>query len=353
MPDNKDPLQEKYKLVLETINAYPLQLKQSWEEIRPIHVPDEYKNIDNIVYCGMGGSALGARIVKSYAFGTLRVPIEIVNGYTLPQYTGKNTLVFVSSYSGSTEETVESTYAALEKGSKIFGVTTGGKLSEILQKENLPGYIFNPIHNPSLQPRMAIGYSVGSILALFSKLGFLDTTDEEIEKSQVAMHIALSNFSESVPTEKNIAKNFAEKIKGRIPIFVASEHLVGAVHTIKNQFNESSKTFSAIFDIPELNHHLMEGLKNPAKLRELLTFVLVNSNLYSDKIKKRYPLTHDVIDKNNVKTFEFTPESNQKLSQVFETLIFGSYSSYYLTKIYGIDPMEIPWVDYFKLQLAK
>jgi glucose/mannose-6-phosphate isomerase len=80
---------------------------------------------------------------------------------------------------------------------------------------------------------------------------------------------------------------------------------------------------------------------------------LVNSNLYSDKIKKRYPLTHDVIDKNNVKTFEFTPESNQKLSQVFETLIFGSYSSYYLTKIYGIDPMEIPWVDYFKLQLAK
>jgi len=56
-------LEEKYKLVADTIRAYPLQLRQAWDEIQSSHIPDSYKDIDNIVFCGMGGSALGARSI--------------------------------------------------------------------------------------------------------------------------------------------------------------------------------------------------------------------------------------------------------------------------------------------------
>jgi len=98
-------LEEKYKLVADTIRAYPLQLRQAWDEIQSSHIPDSYKDIDNIVFCGMGGSALGARMVRAFAFDRLRVPMEIYNDYKIPNYVNNKSLVIVSSYSGADTKT--------------------------------------------------------------------------------------------------------------------------------------------------------------------------------------------------------------------------------------------------------
>ena len=353
MSTQKLSLEEKFKLVAETIRSYPAQLRQAWDEISKMYIPNEYKNVDNIVFCGMGGSALGARMVDSYAFDRLRVPFEIFNEYKLPNYVNNKSLVILSSYSGTTEETLEATYEAIKKQAKIFGITTGGGLSEIIIKEKLSGYIFEPTHNPSGQPRMSIGYASGAVLALLSKLSLITVTNEEIEETIATMNEVLTESQEGTPSEKNLAKKYADKLKGKIPIIVASEHLVGTAHTIKNQFNESAKTFCALFEIPELNHHLMEGLKNPEKLRNLFTFFFINSKLYAQKIQKRYPLTSEVVEKNGVDYLIYSPRSVNRLSQVYETLVFGSFVVYFLTHEYGIDPMEIPWVDFFKSQLAK
>lgn len=350
---NESSLEEKFRLVANTIRAYPAQLKQAWEEIESLTIPNDYKNVENIVFCGMGGSALGARMVDSYAFNKLRVPLEIFNDYKIPNYVDNKTLLILSSYSGTTEETIESTHQAILKGAKIFGITTDGKLAEILNKENLPGYIFEPRANPSGQPRMAIGYASGAFLALLAKLGVISLASEELDQAVTSMNEVLTEYHEAAASEKNLALSFAKKLRGRIPILVASEHLVGTAHTIKNQFNESAKTFCALFDIPELNHHLMEGLANPPKLRELFTFVFISSRIYSEKNQKRYPLTADVVEKNGVSHLVYSPRSQDKLSQVYETLVFGSYVVFYLTKILKIDPMQIPWVDYFKEKLAK
>ena len=346
--------QEKnYKLVADTIRLYPNQLKQAWDEIKFLSLPNNYKNVNNIVFCGMGGSALGARMVDSFAFNRLRVPLEIINGYDIPNYANKDTLVVVSSYSGTTEEIIECTYKAIKANAKVFGITTGAKLGDILKKEKLPAFIIDPTYNPSLQPRMSIGYAFGATLSLFCKLGFISVSDEEIEEAMSVSFNVLTQYHENSPSEKNPAFNFAKSLEGKIPIFVASEHLVGTAHTIKNQFNENSKTFSAIYEIPELNHHLMEGLKNPVKEKDLLKFIFINSDLYDDRVQKRYQVTASVLDKNMIDHITYKPSSNTRLSQVFETLIFGSFTVYFLTKLYNIEPLSIPWVDYFKKQLAK
>ncbi len=61
---------------------------------------------------------------------------------------------------------------------------------------------------------------------------------------------------------------------------MTSEHLVGSCHSFKNLLNETAKTFAVLFDIPELNHHLMEGLKNPSRIREFFKFVFFESELF-------------------------------------------------------------------------
>jgi len=351
---NKDnSLKVKYKLVYDTIHVYPQQLKQSWDEIMAVYIPEEYKNVKNVVLCGMGGSALGARIIDSLLVNRLRAPFEIYNEYHVPNYVNDESLVIVSSYSGNTEESIECLHDALTRGAKIFGIATGGKLAEICKERELPSYIFDPIHNPSKQPRMSIGYAIGSVLAILTKLGVVHFSEEEVNTAITSMNNALTEFSEGIDEKRNLAKVFAKNLKGRFPLLVASEHLVGTVHAIKNQFNESAKTFSAHFELPELNHHLMEGLKYPSKLKEYMHFVFFSSNLYSDEIKRRYPITEEVVKKNGVEYSVFSPHCETKLEQVFETLAFGSTMVYLLSKDYGIDPLIIPWVDYFKEQMSK
>ena len=134
---------------------------------------------------------------------------------------------------------------------------------------------------------------------------------------------------------------------------MASEHLTGAFHVVKNQMNENAKQLSHRHDVPELNHHLMEGLRFPESNKKDFVFWLVLSKLYSKRIQTRMVLTSDVINKNKIDAFEFNQVSSSKLSQVFEVIQFGALVNYYMTILNGINPAPIPWVDYFKKKLGQ
>lgn len=114
----------------------------------------------------------------------------------------------------------------------------------------------------------------------------------------------------------------------------------------------TQKLFSTLFEISESNHHLLEGLKYPLSLREKAIFLLIESPHYYERILKRYPITNDVIEKNGYKALTYKTTSKTKLEEVVEILVLGSYISFYLAMLNGIDPSPIPWVDYFKAKLA-
>src|SRR3989304_6901235 len=147
--DDGVSLDEKFKLVADTIRSYPMQLKSSWDEVGSMYIPEDYKEVENVVLCGMGGSALCGRMVDSLTAERLRIPFEVYTEFRLPNYVNDKTLVISSSYSGTTEETITSTYEALKRGAKVFGITTGAKLGEILGENNIPGYIIDEKYNPS------------------------------------------------------------------------------------------------------------------------------------------------------------------------------------------------------------
>ena len=339
--------------MLASIRMLPDQMEQAWEEIKNLDAPKACSLAKNVVICGMGGSALGGRIVDSLLVDRVRVPIEVFNQYDVPSYVNKESLVITSSYSGNTEETVSATKQALKKGAKVFGITTGGKLADLLKKENLPNYIFNPKANPSGQPRMALGYSIATTLAILAQCGFFHLTGKEFYQLVVDMRRFVKEYDNDIPTHQNLAKTLSHKLHRKAVILISAEHLVGVTHAFKNQLNENAKTFSTSFELPELNHHLLEGLKFPIKTRGLFHFLVFNSNLYDKKNQRRVKLTTDVIEKNGHEYSIFTPISKTKLSQIFEILTLGSFISFYLAVLYSIDPGKIPWVDYFKKELAK
>lgn len=330
--------------VLGSVEALPDQCLDAWDKSQNISVPESYKQIDNVVMCGMGGSGLGARVIESVYFQELKVPLVRVNGYDLPGFVNEQTLVFCSSYSGSTEETIENVNQAIKKRSKWVAIGTGGKLLDLAKQHNVPFYQIEPTFNPSNQPRMAIGYSVVGQLSLASMLGIIAVKREQIQEAVSAMKII---------QKENRAKLLAQAMKGKVIVYVAGEHLTGALHVVNNQLNENAKNTSFDFQIPELNHHLMEGLKHPESNSKDLLFVFAFSKHYSDRVQKRVELTRQVVEKNGIETFSIELNSSTKLSQAFELIQLGAYANLYLSVLYGQNAAPIPWVDWFKEQMAK
>ncbi len=339
--------------VLKSVDGLPDQLLQSFKESQELNFSDEFKQVKNIVVSGMGGSRFTPLIIKELFKKTLKVPYIINDDYNLPGFVNSDSLVILSSYSGTTEEVLTNGKAALAKGAKLTGVTEGGELASFLQENNFTAYVFNPIHNPSKQPRIGLGYMVGGHLGILTKLGFVDIDKQTVENSLINLSSLLKNFTIDLPKNQNLAKQFAQKLFQRYPYYVVSEFLVGVGNAIANQTNETAKSISSFRVIPELNHHLMEGLKFPDRFHDIATFVFFYSQLYSESIKKRFQITKEVVEQNKVETLWYELKGKSEMEQVFELMGFGSYLSMYLSVLYGQDPTAIPFVDYFKKKLKE
>ncbi|KKR39264.1 MAG: Bifunctional phosphoglucose/phosphomannose isomerase [Candidatus Woesebacteria bacterium GW2011_GWB1_40_101] len=338
--------------ILKSIELIPDQFTQAWKEIEESKLPTGASVTQNVVICGMGGSALGGRAVDSVVYGRARVPIEVFNEYKIPNYVNSDSFVIISSYSGNTEETLSCAKLALTKGAKIFGITTGGKLAEFLKRNKLAAYVFNPKYNPSGQPRMGLGYSIAAIYALLIKCGLVRYSNEK-EHIVFTLKKYIDEYNVNIPENGNLAKTFARKLLHKVVILMASEHLVGVTHGFANQLNENSKTFSTTFDLPEANHHLIEGLRFPAKAKDLLSFLFMESKHYTPEVQKRYPITKEVFKINGYPSLGYVTSSEDAILEIFEVLVFGSFVSFYLAMLNGVDPTPIPWVDYFKAQLVR
>lgn len=339
--------------MLGSLNLLGEQIEQVVKQAREFKAPSTYKNARNVVVVGMGGSALGAHIIKSIFQKDLKIPVEIINGYHVPGYVDSKTLVLASSYSGDTEEAVFAIKEAQKKKAKIAIITSGGILAGLAKRDKIPSLIFTTENNPCRSPRMGLGYSIFGQIVLLSKLGFLKVSSAQIQKCAEITKKYTDKFGFNVFEIDNPAKQIATAIGERSVWYLASEHLSGNAHSAANQINENAKRFAGYFLLPELNHHLLEGMIAPKSNQKELAFVLLESNLYDPRVQKRYEITKKVLEKNGIYYLNYKCAERDALAQVCEVLVLGSFVSFYLAMLADIDPTAIPFVDFFKEELKK
>lgn len=320
------------------------QCEAAWEEVNKITVPATYREIKNIVFCGMGASIYGALVIKALASRQMPFPSEVVSDYYLPDYVDNNTLVVLTSYSGTTEEVLSCAKEAKTRNAKMIVLTKGGPLAQFAKENALPAYIFDPKLNPAAAPRFGCGYSILGLIGILNKIGIFEIGEHEIKD-------AISRLKEKVEDLKKQAQQDSQTLANKIPIVFTAEHLSGNGQILRNQFNETSKTFSAYYLLPDLNHHLMEGLQFPKGAP--LHFLILSSRNFSEKIEKRIELTIDVIKQNNHEVYEFKTSGQTIYDDFLEALVYGSFLTLYLGLTYDQNPAINPWVDYFKNKLAE
>ena len=330
---------------LNTIGTTESILKQceaAWSEVNNLELT-RLENITTVVFCGMGASMYGAIVLKSLLGRAMPFPTEIVSDYYLPDYVGPNTLVVLTSYSGTTEEVLSCAEDAKSKEAHMVVLTKGGPIAEFAKDNHIPAYIFDGERNESNVPRLGAGYTILGLIGLLNKMGVIDIEEHEITNAIARMHEKFDEIKQQAYTDY-------QQFINKIPVVFAAEQLSGNAQIMRNQFNETSKVFSSFFLIPDLNHHLMEGLQFPKDAP--LHFLILNSPNYSDKIKKRVDLTAQVVSQNNHPVHEFMTSGQTVYDDILEVLIYGSFLTLYLALEYKQNPATNPWVDWFKKELT-
>jgi glucose/mannose-6-phosphate isomerase len=354
--DNPQSLKEKdTHSIADSIGQLPSQIRQVLADSHLIKIPAGYEHVNKIVVNGMGGSNIGAYILKYVFADRLNVPMEICPGYEAPAYADEKTLYILSSYSGNTEE-VLSIYDEIKgRGAKILGITAGGedkgKLERLMIEDDIPGFIFAPENNVSGQPRMGLGYSVFGMLFLLEKSGLIEVGKTEIQDVIHYLEERSKELNIEAGKEKNEAKLIAKELSGKQTVLVGAEFLTGNLHAFRNQLCENSKNFSCYFTLPDLNHFLLESLANPESNKDQLAFLFFDSDLYHERTQKRSGITAETVKKNGIRVVNYKMKAKNKLQQSAELLQLGSWISFYLGMKNEVDPGDIPWVDWFKQQL--
>lgn len=338
--------------MISSIEHLGQQIDHAWKDIQSINFSPTAE-IRNVVVAGMGGSGLGADVIKHLFKDQLTVPFEVVHDYTLPGYINQHTLVLLSSYSGTTEEVLACAKQAEKHTTQIMVICAGGDLSRLAEEKGYPIYKIDPKYNPSQQPRMAIGYAIFGTIGLMSKAGVLSVTDAEVGETIATVSNMVEVCKPEVSDEKNPAKMLAFSMFDKRPVLVVSDFLEGVAHTAANQHNENAKMFVDYKVLPEINHHLMEGLRFPNSNAHNHIFVFVQSKLYHQKNQLRLSLTQNIVEDNEIETLKLDLEAQSQLAQAFEMMSLFGFTSFYISMLEGINPSPIPFVDKFKAELKK
>jgi len=335
--------------MLERIKELPMQCRQAWQAAMDFKLPAGFTGIDKVVVLGMGGSAIGGDLVRSLVQSESAVPVIIHRDYGLPAFVDANTLVIGSSYSGNTEETLSGFEPALKTKAKKLAMTTGGKLQEIAEANDIPVFRINY----KAQPRAALGFSFLPTLGVMQKLGLVKDKSKDVDETVKVLESLSARLDEKSPLSGNPAKQLARRLYGCLPVVYGAGIASEAAHRWKTQINENSKAWGFYEVFPELNHNATVGYPFPKEVAQKIRVVLLRSPLFNERVKLRYDVTCELLKRAGV-AYEFVDgEGKSALSQMMSLVMMGDFASYYLAILYGVDPSPVEVISYLKDQLAK
>lgn len=306
------------------------------------------KPLANIVYAGMGGSALAALL--STVWPGYNVPFEISRDYSIPEYVNNKTLFIACSYSGNTEETLSALVAAEKKKAHIVVIAGGGKLEEIATEKN-----YHFIKLPAAaQPRYAVFYNLKAIVQLLSKADmFIDaTTEKELSKAAEFLDKNIQNLLPDVPTARNPAKKLAQELMGKSIVVYAGEFLAPAAYKWKISFNENAKNVAWAGTLPEFNHNEFIGWSSHP-VQKPYAVIDLRSSFEHPRVLKRFELSAKLLSGKRPEPHVIEAIGQTHLQQLLWTVLMGDFTSLYLGLLNGLNPAPVELVEKFKKELAQ
>lgn len=324
----------------QVILNFPKQFKPGLEAAEKIKIAGPF---DKIVICGMGGSALAGALLQNVVSDLKTPEIFIWRNYGLPANLSSNSLVIAISYSGNTEETLSSFREAANRKLKIIGISTGGRLEELCQKNNFP-FISIPIRN--IPPRDAIPAMFAILMKIFANAGIIP--DQTSLLLETAKNLRPENLEKQ-------GKLIARKIEGKIPIIYSSLKWKELAHNWKFRFNENAR-LPAFFNVfPELHHNEMatfDAIKPANSLLKNFHVIILEDEKENIRLNEGAKIFAGFVKKRKVPITTIRLVGNNDFEKIFNNLILADWASYWIAVNRGLDPTEVKIIKEFKKIMA-
>jgi len=316
-------------------DKWPQIAKESYESnLEPIDI----KDIDHVVFSGMGGSGALGDIFSSILSKT-DIHVNVVKGYHLPRTVDSNTLVVTTSISGNTIETSSVLDSARKTGCKLIGFSSGGKMEEYCAKNNVM-YRKIPMHH---SPRASFPVFLYSILKTLNSV--IPVKKDDISESLGEMENSQKLISSS-NLENNPALNLADWING-IPMIYYPWGLQAAAIRFKNSLHENAKSHAMVENVIEACHNGIVSWEKPSSVQPVL---LEGEDDYI-KTKERWKILKEYFENNNIDFKQVFSVKGSILSKLIVMIYFLDYATIYRAVMLGVDPSPIKSIDFVKNRL--
>lgn len=301
--------------------------------------PVDFKNIEHIVFAGMGGSGALGDIFSSILSKT-NVHVTLVKGYLLPKTVDSNTLVVPTSVSGNTIETLTVLESARKLGCKIIAFSAGGKIENYCIKSRIE-YRKIPQH---LSPRVSFTEFLYSMLKVLEPI--LPIEKQDIIQSIVQLENLSKSISSDNLSENNPSLKLAEWIKG-IPMIYYPWGLQAAAIRFKNSLQENSKIHAITEEVLEASHNGIISWEKPSIVQPIL---LEGEDDYL-KTKERWKILKEYFEENNIDYREVFSIKGNILAKLINLIYLLDYTSIYWAILSKTDPSPISSIDFIKSRL--
>ena len=304
-------------------------------EIEPV----DFKDIDNVVFSGMGGSGTIGDLFSSILSKT-NVHTTVVKGYELPNTVDENTLVVITSVSGNTTETLATLESATKKNCKTIAFSSGGKMESFCSKNNVVFRKIPEIHSP----RASFPSYVYSILKTLNSI--IPLKKQEIIDSLKQLELTSKEISSEDLSDKNPSVNLSHSITG-IPVIYYPWGLQAAAIRFKNSLQENAKTHAIIEDVIESSHN---GIVSWERQSEMVAIMIEGADDHI-KTKERWAILRHYFEENNIGYKEIFSIDGGILSKIMCLIYLLDYSTIYCAIQHCTDPSPVKSIDFIKGRL--
>ena len=315
-----------------------------WPEIAQKSFKDEHEsvnfdNIKHIVISGMGGSGAIGDMFASI-LSKSKIHVNTVKGYTLPQTVDSNTLVIAISVSGNTDETLSVLKSAHLLGCKIIAFSSGGKMKEYCETNNIE-YRFVPQYHSPRASFTSYLYTILKVLHTTFEIKLDDITESIIEMEKTRVKINSSNLS-----KENPALQLAERITN-IPVIYYPFGLQSAAIRFKNSLQENTKIHAMVENIVETCHNGIVSWEKTSNVQP----ILIQGVDDFIKTKERWKIMKEYFKNNKINYLETISVTGSILSKIINLIYILDYSSIYCAVITKTDPTPVKSIKFIKSKL--
>lgn len=317
-------------------DRWPDIARQSYESVKE---EVDFKNIDHVIFAGMGGSGTIGNIFSSI-LSKSNIHTSVVKGYTLPSTVDSNTLVITTSISGNTEETLSALNFASKVDCKVVAFSDGGKMKRFCDKNGIIHYNIQSLHSP----RASLPFYLYSMLHYLGSMFKIKRGD--IKESLQVLSELKKRIDSSHLTKDNSSLSLAMGLD-RTSMIYYPWGLHAAAIRFKNSLQENTKLHAMVEDMMEASHNGIVSWEKPSNIQP----ILIQGQDDFTKTKERWSILKEFLNSNKINYLEVFSCRGSILSKLVYLIYLLDYSTLYASFLLKRDPAPISGIEFIKKRL--